>query len=896
MKNKFFYTLSKSIGLLALCFLSFQLQAQTTTVLQGTVKDAITSEPLIGASIFVKGTNTGTISNTDGDFSLIIRSDLPLVITISYTGYKTKDLDVAEATREINIRLEAGISFESEVVVSASRRQEKVQEAPAAVSVIESRQIETDITANPYMSLRNLTGVDVTQNGVASGHINLRGRVTAFQTETFVIADYRNITLPSLGTIQYGQQPIDAVDLDRIEVVKGPGGALYGPGVEAGVVHFISKSPFKEQGTTVSIGGGNQSQYQIAVRHAGLALDKKLGYKVTGFYRSAREFEVDTTDAQQVARLAAYPRAVVSGLTGDTISTDIIDYDIRNAALNLNLEYKFSERTSLIANAGVGQNQGLFRAAQGDGYIKAPRPYAQLRFQSGNFFAQTFWSKQMGDDGRSWLYASGRTVINIITQLEGQMQYTLNLAKDKLNIVTGADYRLNVIDTKGTLNGRYEEEDDYSIYGAYAQAKYIISPKVDLIGAIRVDRFTALDATSLSPRLALVMKPLENHTVRLTWNKAVGAPQSLNLHGDFAAANRGAFLVWANAGMLPLTYNNQSTYSFITQSNFDGLNFPLRAVYGAATQGIAASGALPQGLVNYLSSQIPAITGATGGTMMNSAGQPMTPISRGALKLSETNMYEIGYKGFIKDRLSVTVDAYYNSRKNNLTPITVTSPLVGYSTAGADLAAVIATTLSADSLAQWGLTPQAVAAIYQNATNSFTKNADGSLRALGLVSSDQSPTGKTLDASFLALDAISYFGLDLGVKYYLSNVFAVFANASFLNQTYWADAKVIGTDVTTPFSLNLPGTRLRLGAEYLPEEGISANFAVRYNSAWRSENGDWTGDVEASTLVDFGLGYAFTSGLKLNATAANVLNAKYQPIAGATSVGRLLLAKLTYKF
>ncbi len=887
MKNKLL------ILLLCLIFVSlYSTNSYAQSILiSGKAIDQATFEPLIGASVFVKETTNGTITDEGGEFLMSVNRPLPFTISVSYTGYKTTEIEVTKKNKErsITIRLEVGIDF-NEVVVSASRRSEKAQDAPAAINLMEARQLENDVTGNPILSLRNQTGVEVQQNGVSSAHISLRGRVAAFQTETFVIADYRTITLPSLGAIQYGQQPLDAIDIERIEVVRGPAGALYGPGVEAGIVHFISKDPFRHKGTTVSVGGGSQSQVQVAFRHANTTFDKKFGYKITGFYRQGREFEIDTTNAVSAGLLAGYPDTVVSSLDGSFVSDKVLDYDIKSFGINVSAEYKFSSKTSLIGTAGYGQHNGLSRVSQGHGYTRAGKPFAQLRFKSGNFFAQTFWSKQMGGDGSSWLYGTGRTVVNEIGQVEAQAQYSMNLMEDKLNLVFGADYRDNFISTEGTLNGRFEDADEYRIYGAYVQGKLIISPKIDFIGAARIDRFTALDKTAASPRLALVLKPKSNHTVRLTWNKAAGAPLSLNLHGDFAAANRGAFLVWSHAGINPLTFDDQKVYSFITRQIYDDLNLPLAAAYGAATQGLAASGQLPAGLISYLASEIGSVTGSTTGAPTS------VPLARNALKMSVTNMYEIGYNGVLQGKFAYSIDAFYNQRTNNLTPITVGSPFVVYPTAGQDLSAIVASTLSADSLAQYGLTPAAMAAIYQSAIETSTQNAAGVFSPLGLISADQSPTGQTLDAAFYNIESMEYFGLDLSAKYYVNNNWVFYANYSWLSQVYWEEAKLSGLEQTTPFSLNMSGNRARLGTEYLPKTGMNASASVRYTGAFQTINSDWTGDVPTSTIVDLGIGYGFTSGLRVNATVTNVLDANNQSIAHATSIGRLILGKITYTF
>ncbi|MEO1655115.1 MAG: TonB-dependent receptor, partial [Bacteroidota bacterium] len=415
---------------------------------------------------------------------------------------------ISSSQSNFNISLESDVLIGQEVVVSASRKREKIQEAPAAVSVLPLEKIANDAVVNPMLSIRNLTAVNVSQYGVGGGQINLRGRSAVFQTESFIMADYRNIVLPGLGALQYEQQPIDAIDLERVEVIRGPGSALYGPGVEAGIVHFISKDPFRYPGTAVSVYGGNQSSFGASLRHAGHTKDEKLGYKITGYFRSAQDFEIEsdsTVDPVQAARLASFPDQIVSAVNPENvITTEIPNYDMRSYGFTATLEYRLSDKTSITGLGGVGVGEAIFRTSQGEGYTTASRPFAQVRVQSGGFFGQAFWSYQNGADGNSFLYATGLTTINEAHQFETQLQYTVQAFKNKLDITVGADYRLNTIETEGSIHGRFEDDDDYAIFGAYAQVDVKATNKLNIIAAGRVDRFSALDEVAFSPRVGLV--------------------------------------------------------------------------------------------------------------------------------------------------------------------------------------------------------------------------------------------------------------------------------------------------------------------------------------------------------------------------------------------------------
>ncbi len=891
------------IGILFCLFSSTKLMAQTTV--SGTVSDAQTGEGVIGVNIQVKGTSSGTTTDVNGNFNLSTTQPAPFTLIFSSIGFSRVELEITGSRSGVSVQMEPQVMIGEEVVVSASRKREKIQEAPAAISILNADKIANDAVVNPMLSIRNLTGVNVSQYGVGGGQVNLRGRSAVFQTETFIMADYRNLLLPSLGALQFEQQPIDAIDLERVEVIRGPGSALYGPGVEAGIVHFISKDPFRYPGTTVSVYGGNQSSFGASFRHAGHTKDEKLGYKITGYYRRAQDFEIEsdsTVDPVQAARLASFQPQVVSAVNPENvITTDIPNYDMRSYGFTATLEYRPSDNLSIVGVGGYGVGESIFRTSQGEGYTTAPRPFAQVRVQAGGFFGQVFWSYQNGGDGNSFLYSTGLTTINEAHQVEGQLQYNFQAANNKLDFTVGTDYRINTIETEGSIHGRFEDEDDYSIIGGYAQVDFKATDKLNFIAAGRVDRFAALDEIAFSPRVGVVYKAAPNHTLRATWNKAFGAPTAVNLYGDlpleFLAPGVPA---WLTNGVEAHTFNNGTSTEFITGSNLPGQDYPLNLAYGvvtAALPGVNPAFNDPE-LQALLVSRTPSIMGNSGALAFGN------PITRGPLELSESDMFEIGYKGVFAGRLSVSLDIYYNRRQNNLTAPVLTAPLLGYPSLGTDLGGAVAAVFTDEELAQFGLDVATLAGTYQAVASSIALSEGGTPNPLGVLNNDQalpsiqaSGLGGGASLTYLNIEELDYWGIDFGLEYFIRPDLSVFGNLSWLNEAYWEDLDIVGSETGTEFSLNIPDTQIKLGVEYQPERGFYGNIAMRYNNAWRSVNGaPWTGEVDSFTIFDAGAGYNFDFGLNLGVTATNIFDVDYQPIFGAPFVGALVLVKATYQF
>lgn len=872
------------ITLTLLTFLiTVQLSAQT--VLSGKVIDSNDKSPLPGANIVIIGGAEGASTDFDGNFTLKVTKQFPYTITVSFTGYDTKSIKVNKASDVSLIRLNEGISLD-EIIVSASRKREKIQEAPAAVSVLSAKALAAYAVVNPVQALQNLTGVDIATYGIGESKINLRGKSTVFQSETLVIIDYRNISMPSLGQNKSGQNPVDAIDLERVEVIKGPGSALYGPGVEAGVVHFITKSPFKKQGLTLSMGLGNQRQFQTAFRYAEVSENKKLGFKFTGYHRTAEDFSFD--DAESQARLESYgsftSKIITSGVDGRTFEVKVPDLHTESYGVTGTLEYKPSDKTTITSLAGYSSTEGLFRTAQGDGYQTAPRGFAQVRMQSGGLFAQVFWSQQNAGEN-AWLYGPALTNFNNAEQLEGQAQYNWDVSQN-LNLIVGSDYKTFDTDTKGTINGKYEDADEYSIIGAYAQGKYNATDKLDITAAARVDRFAALDHISFSPRVAAVYKASDNHTFRATFNQSTGAPLGINLFTDLPTGQGPAgSLIWLTGGAEAFTYNNGNAYSFITQSAVISTDFPLRALYNMVAANFAGSPLAAS--VNAVGKQI---TGTTSATVFG------TPIKRGPLVPSTSSQFEIGYSGSPTNKLKVTLDAYYNKRNNNISSTLLSSKFYGYATAGSDLAAAI--TAVNPGFANYVLPSGAtVAQTFAGGINGVTLNAStGAPKPLGFMSSDQSP-GNALDVTYFNVESVDYVGVDLGLDYFMSDDVTLNGSISWLSNSYWDEVAISGSTQKVPFSLNVPELMAKLAINYSPELGFNANAAVRYRGEFQSENGGaWTGTTEASTLVDLSLGYNFDKNITFKLTSGNLFDSKYRPIANSPFIGRTILGQLTLHF
>lgn len=228
----------------------------------------------------------------------------------------------------------------------------------------------------------------------------------------------------------------------------------------------------------------------------------------------------------------------------------------------------------------------------------------------------------------------------------------------------------------------------------------------------------------------------------------------------------------------------------------------------AALPGINPAFANPT-LQQFLLSRLTTIAG-------NSAGVATgAPITRGALELSESDMFEIGYKGVIGGKLRINLDVYYNRRRNNLTAPTLTSPLLVYPNLGADLGAAVAGAFTDAELAAFGLDAATLAATYQAVANGIA-SPNGTPSPLAVLNNDQiqagiqaSGLGGGAALSYLNIEELEYWGFDFGLEYFINKNLSVFGNVSWLSQAYWENVPVKGSTTGTEFSLNIPDTHTK---------------------------------------------------------------------------------------
>lgn len=948
------------------------LFAQDRTV-KGTVKGSDTKETLPQVNVVIKGTTTGTTTELDGSYTLVVPQGTTILV-FSYLGYEEQEIDISKFSGDpvvVNISLKTANVGLNTVVVSASKRQEKVLDAPASVTVIGMDKIQSQAPLTVADNLKNTPGVDVMMTGLVQSNINIRGFNNIFSGAMLTIVDYRFAAVPSLKVNAFQLIPNNTFDMERMEIVRGPGSALYGPNAADGVLAIFTRSPLDmttKYETTVSMSAGvaaGKPLFSPEFRHAGKIGNKnKWGYKISGSYLQGTDFEYYDPREPSVGDSilfgnVSYGNPFVEDTTIPRTTFDR-DFKIQNYSSDIRLDYRPTANTEIIVNGGFSTLNNIELTGLGAGQgINWRYYYAQARFRWKNLFVQYFVN--ISDAGDTYLIPQVgadaspphkfQLLVDKSKQHVGQIQHSWRPIPI-LNFVYGLDAIYTTPETEGTINGRFEDDDNIFQTGLYLQGEVDAHEKLKFVGAMRADYHNRINNVFFSPRVAMVFKPTNKHTIRLTYNRAFSSPQTLNLfldlsnglipnginirgignadgynyrYGDNGLAQfRSSYIQtngtntagWYSVGDLS---DNYRFFDEITAIIADGLassrGLPTQTVtdlVSALTVGIAG----PTGSIQNVGHTTVDYVKLAGGASIADSQFDITDFSeRKGIDNSITQTYEVGYKGILGDKFFFTADGYYTRVQNYVSPLTLASASVLFD--------------PTDLIGALG-GPAPGGQLYDNIENSGVK-----VLLLGLLDNDpsfQDPSGNIpsingevwdeiavilMGASrqipvgtvtpedelvnsdviltYVNLGTISVGGMDFSLNYLARPDLSFSSSYSFINKDRIPLAGAQGGFV----GLNAPKHRVALSGEYINKKTrLTTRATWRWQSGFPANSSVYVGDVDAAHLVDLNVNYKVhgLEGLTLTVDVNNLLNNKWQRFPGTPPMGTILIGKVTYTF
>ena len=298
--------MTKSIrwGIFIMCLFGF-----TFTSFAQNVKGKVTTKdnvPIIGASVVLQGKFVGTTTNANGEFGLNLNFDgKPLILAFSYLGFENQKITLNAPTSSLNIKLEEKIISFNEVVVSASRVEERILEAPVTVTKITSRQLLNSPGTDLYTSLSKYQGIDINSSSMLLTSVSTRGFNSPKSERIIQLADYVDIQVPSLNLNAGNMLGVAELDISNVEIIHGPASALYGANAFNGVILTNSKDPFYTEGLSLKLKGGSRSLFDGQIRYA-KKLSDKLAFKINGSYFTADDWLADNFSPKRITSSKNY--------------------------------------------------------------------------------------------------------------------------------------------------------------------------------------------------------------------------------------------------------------------------------------------------------------------------------------------------------------------------------------------------------------------------------------------------------------------------------------------------------------------------------------------------------------------------------------------------------------
>ncbi|MEW5741573.1 MAG: TonB-dependent receptor [Myxococcota bacterium] len=405
-----------------------------------------------------------------------------------------------------------------ETVVAASRRSQSTLEAPNSITVISGEEIRaTGLFSLPEI-LRRVPGAEVMAMGLTNHNVSIRGFNQRISNKVLVLIDGRPEYQDFLGLTLWPAIPIALEEIERVEVIRGPGSALYGSNAMLGVVNIITRAP----------GAGPRAEVNGLVGNANLAGGNFIG---SGGDKLKYRASVGYLQGDKYSRDYASGRPDVAPVITDE------NLGVRSARASLTAFYAFNKDFSLAASGGVNRLYtelyaiGLLRNFWLDGVTG----YAKVDFTGGPVKLKFFWNHATFDAGPQYEPIGQRSLVTSLDtnvfDLEALFQQEFQLAGTHL-FAAGVSGRIKRVHW-GYIGPALIQEVHFA---AFVQDEWRIVKPLSLVASYRLDRHPLLNngqpGYAHSPRVSLVYRPFEGHAFRGAFATAFRQPTFLESYMD----------------------------------------------------------------------------------------------------------------------------------------------------------------------------------------------------------------------------------------------------------------------------------------------------------------------------------------------------------------------------
>lgn len=868
--------------------------AAQSAVLAGRVVDGETGEPIAGGVVRILGVATGQVSegrtDSGGSFRLSVRPGRHILVVVAQ-GYGVVRLDGVRAPNDdaprVVVLTPSATLFDPFITAPDRSRVERVSSAPSSAAVVDSMAARASGGFTVADLADGLPGVAAAWTGILGRSMGVRGFNGVFAGGPVLLEDGRLAQMPSSRLNAFELVPSTFLDVERVELLRGPVSALYGPNTVGGALRVVTTSPIDHPGTSVSFSTGERGVYHGAVREA-FRLSDRSGLRVSGQYMRGREW--------------------ISPGPADSIA---VPPHAESAGGQVRLDVRPWDDGEVVFSAGVGRmSNSRLLLREGPALVTGwTQRFAQARMRKGRVSAQAFANR--GDAGSSIVLATGDALVDASTVLGGRVQYGRRV-DPLLDVTVGFDATRTLPGTGGTVHGSMEDADGVTEAGGYVYGVSQPTDRVEVSGAVRVDGHNRLTGFQVSPSLSVVFEAAPGQKLRAAINRGYTNPTPDLLFAD-RVTSRIPLLDTPGFDVrvlgLPeggLTFDRRCPGGFDDRCMFsplqpgirmpatgaalwDAVLVPLALQSETLRANLAGMGISPNGFAQIIGRPGPSDMTSRLERWNDGAGAVFAPASPpqavAGLRPAITETVEVGFRGGSPGRIAFSVEVYATRVSGLVGPLEVATPTLYLDPASVE--AFLMRRMSAVGI------PAGVADRIAAGIAATTAGVP-----LGTLAPDQRD-GPDVVLAYRNLGDVRFVGADVGGRWGVTPRITLFGALNYLGRNCFdfdADGVCRSAGDVTANAPRLSGSATVRWSDVM--QGVTLGGRLRHAGGFPMVAGVYRGDVAAHTLLDvdgrFILPWA--PGTTVGVSVTNVLDAPHRDLVGTPEIGRLALVTLRYAF
>ena len=704
--------------------------------ISGKISDSFNS-PLYGANVILKGTYQGSTTDSTGYYKIDNLEPGKYTLMVSYIGYKSSeislyisefervgieevessfssklgleeedeesDVDIVKSSyhENVDVILQSDALETEQVVVSATKKKEKLIDAPITIAVVSSQQIRKTAGGDLGALMKTVRGVEVYQAGMGRTALNVRGFMSAFNGRFVSLVDGANFMEPTFYIAYGNTMPYINEDIERIEVVFGPSSALYGPNAHNGMLNIITKHPKDSEGTSVVFSSGSSGYTSMRARFA-KAINKfsmKFSLENNSVYdwEFPRTFRQDYNLDREITSLEDHEDVIfwnqntvvaTPNMFNDknndgewdhaeeiTVMTSEFEREMTNLKANTSFYYDLTPNTEISVGHEHYYQSGYQPFDSGLNFINYTMGSLWTKIASKYFFGRLHWLRSTGTE----YWNSDGAYLNMLRRnltlqesvdktkiadfvktdvYRGDFQTSFTLKN--IDFIAGGDFSIyrpvsnrQFLDDVGLIQNNSNEALNDSLvgkeiiideYGGYIQATIDLPLQTKFVTALRYDKHSYFEH-KISPRFALQWNGLKSGNIRFSYNRAFQTPSIYNLHmlKRFKSEDSG--------NIVPFFWDN-GAFAFV-QAN----------VNNPAIQQLINTGNLNVSDLDWVPLQTVFQGNREGFTIDET-------INIDPLQIETVDSYEIGLKTLVRGKLFLDISGFFSKYKNFISPLT----------------------------------------------------------------------------------------------------------------------------------------------------------------------------------------------------------------------------------